>query len=171
MKDIFYLFDPAWFRTVAYDIELIDRKIGEQVVKKGETSTVIRTKLICGCILAERVEFYQSDIKRKTKTLLRRIYNREENQSPFITGKNFITIEADALCKDHYSETIPVAPTKLSYHEALEKSKLRRERLENLKRNINILTNRVYTGEASYKFISGELTNIETVLTDILETK
>lgn len=111
MKDIFYLFDPSWFRTVAYDIELIDRKIGEQVVKKGETSTVIRTKLVCGCILAERVEFYVSDVKRKTKTLLRRIYGPEPTQSPAVLGKNFITIEADALCKEHYPEAKPEIPS------------------------------------------------------------
>lgn len=65
-------------------------------------SANINYQLTCGCTLRERVEYYHSTTKRKFKTLLRRGYEREENQSPNITCKQFVNIIPVEYCKEHW---------------------------------------------------------------------
>lgn len=77
-------------------------RIMNQTEKKP--STTLDICLTCGCILRERFEYYKSSIPRNNKTLLRRVYGKEENQSPAITGKTFTNLIANEGCTKHWIE-------------------------------------------------------------------
>lgn len=75
------------------------RKLNNMI--KNAKSTKIQTRLLCGCVLEERLVFYKSETRRKTKTLLRRVYDAEPDMSVNVKGKNFVMLHTSETCIDH----------------------------------------------------------------------
>lgn len=72
--------------------------------KNEPKSTYLRYVLACGCTLKQRVDYRNSATKRLKKTVISRIYNRNENQPANNLGAEYLEIIAAPKCREHYPE-------------------------------------------------------------------
>lgn len=124
-------------------------------------STYIKYKLECGCSLRQRVDYHNSNTKRVHKTVISRIYMKNENQPMNNTHCEYLQINAVPTCKEHWpgAETT-IDTTKADSQkiiDALNKSRERADRLRVIEENLTRILLAACNGDSSPNSIAKDL--------------